>query len=214
MSINPLPFPIIAEKLADDTKCSSSSPDNGAVIAYRLVNGVKQTAPYTFYWFNSGLPVSGTPNFTGSVYSNIPNGNYSVFAKSNSFQCNSDTVSVQVNLVNNAPPTVKINLVQPFTNCKDPNGVLKAVVNGGVDTTNYTFAWYEGNDIFTSPKIGVNATASHLKNTTYTVLVTSNHRLSVDNSMRFPTAQLLLFSTLLPLMQFVQQQIQVALLRM
>jgi hypothetical protein len=126
-----------------------------------------------FYWYNSGLPVSGAPNYTGAVYSGLPPGAYSVYAKSSAFQCSSDTVSVNVSVVNNNPPSVQINLTKPYTNCKNPNGQLKAVVTNDTDSLNYSFVWYEGNDIFTSPQVGVNATVSHLKNTTYTVLVTS-----------------------------------------
>lgn len=173
-TVSPLPFHLTAITVADNTKCiGSATPNNGAVTAYQLVGTTKVTAPYTFYWYNSAKPIGGAPNFTGAVYSGLPAGTYSVYAKSNAFQCSSDTVSTTVNLVNNNPPTVQIALVKPYTNCKNPNGQLKAVVNNAADTANYNFAWYEGNDIFTSPQIGVNATASHLRNTTYTVLVTS-----------------------------------------
>lgn len=172
--VTPLPFKLTALKLADNTKCiGSTTPNNGAVEAYQLVSGSKVTAPYTFYWYNSALPVSGASNYTGAVYSGLAPGPYSVYAKSTTFQCSSDTASVTVNLVSSAPPNVTINLTKPYTNCKNPNGQLKAVVDNGADSTNYSFVWYEGNDIFTSPQIGVNATASNLKNTTYTVLVTS-----------------------------------------
>lgn len=173
-AINPLPFHLTALKLADNTKCvGSTTPDNGAAEAYQLVGASKITAPYTFYWYNSALPISGAPSYTGAVYTGLAPGPYSVYAKSNAFQCSSDTATVTVNLVNNSPPTVQIVLTKPYTNCKNPNGQLRATVNSGADSTNYSFVWYEGNDIFTSPQIGVNATASHLKNTTYTVLVTS-----------------------------------------
>ena len=171
--VTPKPFQLTALKLADNTKCiGSTTPNNGAVEAYQLVGGVKVTAPYVFSWYNTGLPVSGAPNYTGAVYSGIPAGSYSVYAKSTAFQCSSDTVSVPVALINNTAPAVTINLLNPFTNCKIPNGKLRAVVTGA-DSTDYTFAWYEGNDIFTSPQISVSATASRLKNTTYTALVTS-----------------------------------------
>ncbi len=172
-AVNPLPFALTAEKLSDDIKCAGSgSPDNGAVDAYRLVGGTKTTAPYTFYWYATGLPISGAPAYTGAVYSGIPAGTYSVYAKSTAFQCDSDTASVVVNQVTSAVNIV-IVLNKPYTNCKNPNGELQAVVNAGVNPTDFIFAWYEGNDIFTSPEIGVNAVASNLKNTTYTVLVTS-----------------------------------------
>ncbi len=52
---------------------------------------------------------------------------------------------------------------------------MHAVVNGGDPVINYTFDWYEGNDIFTSPHIGTGSVATSLKGgKTYTVLVTDN----------------------------------------
>jgi uncharacterized protein YcfL len=69
--------------------------------------------------------------------------------------------------------TVSIILEHPYDNCKNPNGQLRAEVNGGVPPVgNYTYVWYEGNDIFTSPQIGVSHVASQLEPLTYTVLVT------------------------------------------
>lgn len=171
--VNPLPFALTANKLADNIKCvGGSSPDNGSVEAYRLVGAVHETAPYTFNWFNSVQPVSGAPAYLGSVYSGLPQGTYSVFARHTAFQCSSDTVSVQVNQIS-TPVTLQIVLDNPYTNCKNPNAKLHVVVNGGAPVGDYTYVWYEGNDIFTSPQIGVSHVATGLKNLTYTVLVTS-----------------------------------------
>jgi len=174
-SVNPIPFALVAEKLSDNRHCGSvPSPNNGAVDAYRLVSGVKETAPYAFNWYNSGKPISGAPAYVGAVYTGIPAGTYSVYAQSTTFGCGSDTVSIVVPLVSNIPPIIQIVQNKQSTNCQNPNAELQATVNGGVDPTDFTFAWYEGNNIFSSPVIGVNAIASNLKgNTTYTVLVTS-----------------------------------------
>jgi hypothetical protein len=172
--VTSLPFHLTAEKI-DNTKCiGSTTPDNGAGSAYQNVNGSKVTAPFTFSWFNTAKPVSGAANYTGAVYSGLAAGTYSVYATSTAYHCNSDTVSVNVGLITNTGPTADISLVNPYTNCQNPNGKLRAVVNNNpADTINFTFAWYEGPNFLTDPLISVSATASHLKNKTYSLLVTS-----------------------------------------
>ncbi|GHN01017.1 hypothetical protein WSM22_25060 [Cytophagales bacterium WSM2-2] len=174
MSVKPLPFALMAEKLADNRQCGGvPSPNNGAVAAYQLVSGVKVTAPYTFNWYNSGKPISGAPAFVGAIYTGVPAGTYTVYAQSLTYGCGSDTISVVVPLVNNTPPNIQIVQNKKATNCQNPNAELEATVNNGVNPTDFTFAWYEGNTIFSSPVIGVSPIASNLKgNTAYTVLVT------------------------------------------
>jgi len=172
--VNPLPFQLTAEKISDNVKCLPSvTPDNGAVKAYRLNGATQETAPYTFNWFNSAEPVSGAPSFVGPVYSGIPAGTYSVFARHNTFQCGSDTVSVQVNLIPQPVAPLSFVLDRAPDDCKNPNGKLTVVVGGGGPVGDYTYAWYEGNDIFSDPQIGVSHVITGLKSFTYTVLVTS-----------------------------------------
>ena len=72
---------------------------------------------------------------------------------------------------------VDIILENPYDNCKNPNAKLRAVVNdtdgdgNGDPVGKYTYTWYEGNDIFTSPQIGVSHVVTDLSPLTYTVLV-------------------------------------------
>ncbi len=167
----PLPVTLTALKVADNTKCTgSTSPDNGAVRAFIPNGGAENTADYNFFWFRGA--VDGTPDYNGAVYTGIPEGTYSVYATHKTAGCNSDTATVVVNRINTSV-TASINLITGVTSCTNPNGQLQAIANNGNEpATNFTFAWYEGNDIFTSPQIGVAATATNLKALTYTVLVT------------------------------------------
>lgn len=167
----PKPVKITAEKLADNAKCpGSTTPDNGAVHAYVQMGAVKDKTNFNFYWFKGA--VDSTPDFVGANYSGVPAGTYNVFARHKTALCNSDTAQVVVGL-DVGPLQVTIDLLGPVTNCKNPDGSLQAIPNSkGQPVSAFTFAWYQGNDIFTSPQIGVNDVATGLKSQTYTVLVT------------------------------------------
>jgi hypothetical protein len=70
---------------------------------------------------------------------------------------------------------VNILLENPYDNCKNPNAKLRAVVNDtdgdgvGDPVGKFKYTWYEGNDIFTSPHIGVSHVVTGLGPLTYTV---------------------------------------------
>ncbi|MFN8890324.1 MAG: hypothetical protein ACK5WF_22895, partial [Cyclobacteriaceae bacterium] len=118
---------------------------------------------------------SGVHKFKGPAYTGFAAGTYKVFSNNKVFGCNSDTATVVINRVDKAPLTVAIIVDKPNSSCGIPNGQFRAVVNGGDPIINYTFKWYEGNDIFTSPEIAAGNIASNLKGgKTYTVLVTDN----------------------------------------
>jgi hypothetical protein len=170
--VRPRPVKITALKVSDNAKCpGSATPDNGAVRAFiPKAGGGENTTDYTFFWFRGA--VDATPDFTGAVYSGIAAGTYSVFARHKTAQCNSDTAQVDVGLYT-GPLKVTIIPLASVTDCKNPNGSLKAVADSnGQPASAFTFAWYQGNDIFTSPQIGVSDVATNLKAQTYTVLVT------------------------------------------
>lgn len=175
----PLPVSITALKVQDNLKCfPSAAPDNGAVRAFIPNGAVENTTDYNFYWSDGAVakPVASA-DFTGPVYSGLPAGTYTVYAIHKTASCSSDTVQV---VVGQASPTilVDIKLDNPYNNCKNPNAKLRAVVNdtdgdgNGDPVGGFTFAWYEGNDIFTSPQIGVSHVVTGLGPLTYTVLVT------------------------------------------
>ncbi len=169
--VKPKSVKITALKVADNAKCAgSTTPDNGAVRAFVQLGATQNTTDFNFYWFKGA--VDATPDFVGSTYSGIPDGTYSVFATHKTAFCNSDTAQVVVGLFT-GPLKVTIDLLAPVTDCKTPNGSLKAIADSnGQPASAFTFAWYQGNDIFTSPQIGVSDIATGLKAQTYTVLVT------------------------------------------
>ncbi|MBI1768437.1 MAG: hypothetical protein HYR67_08695, partial [Bacteroidetes bacterium] len=167
-NVVPKSVKITATKVNDNVKCVGATvPDNGAATA--SVGG--NTVDYNFYWFNGA--VAGAPNYTGVSYSGLAAGTYKVFATHKTANCNSDTASVTIIRVDKAPMVATIVVDKPNTSCSSPNGQMHAVVNGGDPINDYTYKWYEGNDIFTSPEVGVGYIASNLKGgKTYTVLVT------------------------------------------
>lgn len=171
--VTPLPVSIVGIKVKDNEKCAgSTSPDNGAVRAYVSINGGENTADFNFYWSigTTAKPVASADH-TGPTFNNLPEGTYTVYAIHKVASCNSDTVSVVVERVEHQV-TVEIVEDRPYTNCKTPNGKLTAITNGGEPTGNFTYAWYDGNDIFTSPLIGNSHVINNLYPRTYTVLVT------------------------------------------
>ncbi|MFN7493814.1 MAG: hypothetical protein ACK5RG_12925, partial [Cyclobacteriaceae bacterium] len=174
VDVVPKSVKLSAVKVADNIKCLGATvPDNGAARAFVLIGGVENTVDYDFFWYNG--TVSGVHKFKGPAYTGLAAGTYKVFAKNKVFGCNSDTATVVINRVDKAPLTVAIIVDKPNSSCGIPNGQFRAVVNGGDPIINYTFKWYEGNDIFTSPEIAAGNIASNLKGgKTYTVLVTDN----------------------------------------
>lgn len=171
--ITPLPVSVVGVKIADNLKClGSTSPDNGAVRAYVSVGGGENTADYNFYWSigNVAKPIASADH-VGATFNNLADGTYTVYAVHKTAGCNSDTATVVVDRVE-SNVTVEIVEERSYTNCKDPNGKLRAVVNGGAPVGKYTFAWYDGNDIFTSPLIGNSHVINNLYPRTYTVVVT------------------------------------------
>jgi large repetitive protein len=176
-NVIPLPAPITAVKIQDNLKCTgSTAPDNGAVRAFVPVGATENTTDYDFFW-SIGNVAKATPDFTGAIYSNLKEGTYTVIATHKTAKCSSAATQVVVNRVDQTL-VVKIKSLNPYDNCKTPNGKLEAevFVNGSATpspSSNFTFAWYDGNDVFTSPLIGINSIVANLLPSTYTVLVKS-----------------------------------------
>lgn len=170
VDINPLPVSITAQLVQDNLKCvGSSSPNNGAVRAFVPNGATQNTTDYNFFWSN-GAAVTNPTAFTGAIYTGLAEGPYTVFARHKTATCSSDTATI---VVNRLDKSVDVSIVKNSdnTSCVTPTGQLQASVPGQ-PVGNYTFAWYEGNNIFTSPQIGVSHIASGLDAGTYTVLVT------------------------------------------
>lgn len=147
-----------------DILCSPGSTGS----ATATVGG--SVANFTFSWYN-GSNVKPTPDFTGSVYSNLPAGKYTVVAQQNTSRCKSAPVTVTI--IQTINPVASATVLSHFTSCDPtkPNGVVTASV-GGV-TSGYTFQWYKGQNTL-PPVIGTTPTLSGLKTGIYTVKVTDN----------------------------------------
>ncbi|MEO5603584.1 MAG: gliding motility-associated C-terminal domain-containing protein [Cyclobacteriaceae bacterium] len=177
--VNPLPVGITALKVQDNIKClGSSSPNNGAVRAFvPVAGGGENSADYNFYWSVGNIAKPVPADYSGATVNNIPDGIYTVFAIHKTANCNSSTAQVTVGRVDKAI-SITIEMVRADDNCSVSNGSLRAIVNDtdgdgtGDPTGNFTYAWYEGNDIFTDPLVSISYLATGLKARTYTVLVT------------------------------------------
>ncbi|HEY5750027.1 MAG TPA: gliding motility-associated C-terminal domain-containing protein [Chryseolinea sp.] len=177
--ITPNPVALTAIKVQDNITCSGgTTPNNGAAEAYVMTGGVKNSTDYNFYWSigTTAKPIASA-DFTGAKYTNIPGGTYTVYAIHKTAKCSSDTVQVVVGDIQ-SKFSIRIDLISGLINCKDnPNGHLDAVVLDGsgnaIDpsTNKYTFAWYQGTDVLTDPKIGNSHNIAGLIAITYSVLV-------------------------------------------
>jgi gliding motility-associated-like protein len=177
--VNPLPVAISAVKLQDNIKCAGSpAPDNGAVRAFVPISGGgENTTDYDFYWSAGSVAKPVPADYRGAVWSNIPDGLYTVYAVHKTAQCQSATAQVTVGRTDKNI-SVSIALLHGDDNCSIANGSLDAIVNDtdgdgiGEPSQNFKFVWYEGNDIFTDPQVSISHLASGLKAKTYTVVVT------------------------------------------
>ncbi|MGC1244147.1 MAG: gliding motility-associated C-terminal domain-containing protein [Chryseosolibacter sp.] len=178
-AVNPVPVGIGAVKIQDNIRCvGGSAPDNGAVRAYVPASGGgENSADYNFFWSRGNTAKPVPADYSGAVLNNIPEGLYTVYAVHKTVQCNSVSAQVHVGRVDKAM-AVTIALLHGDDNCAIANGSLQAIVNDGDgDGTgdapgNFTYAWYEGNDIFTDPLVSISHLATGLKARTYTVVVT------------------------------------------
>jgi len=168
--VNPTPFLLSTESTNNITCGGNNIPPNGSARAFRLVGGAEETADYNFFWFD-GTTVTATPDYTGSIYSGLSAGTYTVFAENKLAGCNSDTVQV---IIEDSARTVNANITinSGNDNCKSPNGQLTVSVNGGEPAGNYEYEWYEGNTVGGGLQISNSEVATGLESATYSVLVT------------------------------------------
>ncbi|WMN11745.1 gliding motility-associated C-terminal domain-containing protein [Marivirga salinae] len=175
--VNPVPFALSTETTNNITCGANNVPANGSARVFRLVSGTEVTADYDFFWFN-GTTVSATPDYTGSTYSGLSAGTYTVFASDKLVGCSSDTIQV---VIEDSARIIsaEITVDSGNDNCTNPNGQLTVNVKdaSGVEqpTGNYTYEWYEGTDLSTGAVISTSHEATGLKSaTTYSVIVTEN----------------------------------------
>lgn len=150
---------------ATPTHITCSTGNTGSASA--SVGGA--TIGYTFKWYK-GSNVKPTADFTGSTYSNLNGGTYTVVAMRNSTQCESDPVTVTVN--KSLPITVAVTGVAHHTSCDSskPNGAASASVGGS--TAGFTFEWFRGANTLNTTRFSTSASVTGLAPGVYTVRAT------------------------------------------
>ncbi|HEY3404252.1 MAG TPA: gliding motility-associated C-terminal domain-containing protein [Ohtaekwangia sp.] len=141
----PLPAPLTTE-FVENFKCDPAAPDNGVGRVYVFRGGVRDSTNFDFYWFDGPPDTTTMATHVGHVYAQRPAGAYSVYAIHKVAGCGSDTATVNIPLTAPNPPVITIDELNPYDNCKNPNGVLKANVDGDGDGTfdptgNFTYLW-------------------------------------------------------------------------
>ena len=126
------------------TFCWSDDP-NGQFTA--TVNGM--VGGYTFEWYN-GSDTTGMADYIGSTYAGLAPQTYTVVVTDNRTQCD-EVASRTINDSTVTPPMPDPEVVQHYLSCIEPDGWVRASVDG--DVINYIFDWYDGNT--------VNGTADH-----------------------------------------------------
>ncbi|MEQ8473153.1 MAG: hypothetical protein RIC35_18300, partial [Marinoscillum sp.] len=135
---------------------------------------------YTFNWY-LGEDFS-TVLYTGSTYTGMAEGTYSVIGAYSASNCYSDTIrNIEIELVTEPQFLVEVYEVQAHTDCVNPNGIITAfaytdtLANGDPAdtlTTGYSFNWYLGSDQLSV--IGTGSTLPNLEGALYSVVVTES----------------------------------------
>ncbi|MBT1707533.1 gliding motility-associated C-terminal domain-containing protein [Fulvivirgaceae bacterium PWU5] len=152
----------------DNLKCLTTPggviiPDKGIAKAY---GPGKDSLNYTFYWFDghdAGAP--GTADHVGFAYSGLAAGEYTVYAVHKTAKCGSDTAHVIIGQQDAPKITVTIDPISQLTNCKNPNGHLRAVLS---DPTKYDITWFP---FSLSDTLGFSPDLTGLSEGSYTVWV-------------------------------------------
>ena len=142
IKINPIPVSINALKVNDHNNCAAGN--SGVVRAFVPgAGGVENTTDYDFYWSNGAVakPIANA-DFVGAIYTGVPDGTFTVYARHKTANCNSDTTQIVVGLISSIP-AVSISVISHQTVCNPPNGELQANVVGG--NAGFTFEWFDGN---------------------------------------------------------------------
>jgi hypothetical protein len=125
------------------------------------------TSDYEFTWKDVALnPLSET----GPVISGLGIGSYSVMATNIGTQCQS-TESVASITNASVTPVVGVINISP-ADCGQANGGLEVSSVSPGQTTDYTFAWYQGTDLINS---ATNATITGLTIGDYSVVATNTN---------------------------------------
>jgi large repetitive protein len=139
--VNPLPATITALKVADNEICSAAN--SGVARAFvPMSGGGENTADYNFYWSDGTVakPVASA-DFVGAIYSGIPAGTYTVYARHKTANCNSDTTQVVIGQTTTNFPAMSVNVLSNQTSCVPLNGKLELVITGGGG--GYSIDWFD-----------------------------------------------------------------------
>jgi hypothetical protein len=180
--ISPDPVSLHPELIRDNLKCLAApgvptTPDNGAVKAYILMDDGRHSTSFTFYWSigTTAKPLASADH-VGPAYTGLGSGAYTVYAVHKDINCSSDTATVVIGEVS-AGVEARVLIEQDFDNDQEPNGELSVVVNDadndgvGDPEGNFDYAWYGGQDILVDDTLGTTYTLTGLGAGTYSVLV-------------------------------------------
>ncbi|HEY5918095.1 MAG TPA: hypothetical protein VIU13_11860, partial [Chryseolinea sp.] len=171
--VSPTPFTIQTALISNDIRCgNTSTAPNGSAEAFRMISGSKVTTGYTFYWFD-GTTAADTSLavFKGAVRTAMAPGTYTVVAYHKGMKCGSGSAQVVVGQ-STRTITAVITEDKPYTSCKNPDGKMTVVMNGGDPFGNFTYDWFEGNVFGTSPILSKSHVITNVSAVTYSVLVT------------------------------------------
>ena len=152
--------------------CNPANSGSASAKVGNVTNG------YDFYWYN-GSSVKPTSDFSGSTYSNISAGDYTVVATQKSTGCSSAPVVATV--VSKAIVPVTASVTSHQTSCTTPTGAASALVSGS--TAGYTFKWFKGNNTLAANLIGSSSTIAGLAAGVYTVEATNTSNGCIDTEI-------------------------------
>ncbi|HCW05827.1 MAG TPA: hypothetical protein DGG95_00485 [Cytophagales bacterium] len=132
---NKITLPVISLTSTNNTSCVGQ---NGSITA-EVQTG--STSDYTFSWWDMAL---NTLPATGPVISGLGSGAYRVTATSIATKCTSMPGSASIASGTVTPVVGVINVSAAY--CGQANGGLEVSSVSPGQTTDYTFAWYQGTD--------------------------------------------------------------------
>ncbi len=167
--IQTIPPVVAASVNAHQTSCDITQP-NGSASA----NVGGSTTGYNFEWFFGQNTLPANRVSTSSAPANLKVGTYTVKATDIATGC-SDTEEITINFAV-VTPTLTLSSTSNATQCTPANGSITVSVSPGTPT-DYTFAWYIGENVKATPDFtDTDQTLSGLAAGKYTVKATFDAR--------------------------------------
>jgi large repetitive protein len=183
----PLGVAVVKQNVVCDGGVTDPMADGEARAFVIGANNTEVVQNFTFVWSNGDF-VNSPPDYsnnpankTGSVYSGLAAGTYTVYATHNSIGCGSMEAKVVITDNPSPGPEVEIkttDIVNP-TSCKIDNGSLKATATGG--SNNFSYQWYFADQIGTGQPLGSGQTINGLGGGDYAVVITDVATGCTDN---------------------------------